>query len=130
MLLQTRGKLTTKKLAEELGVARRTILRDINALSFAGIPIYSEGGHGGGVALDEHYRTTLTGLHTPEIQALFIHSNQVALRDVGLNDASEQLLLKLLAALPATQRVTVNHIRQRLMIDPTWWWHDTQNLPF
>jgi predicted DNA-binding transcriptional regulator YafY len=48
LLLQTRGKLTTQTLAEELGVSRRTILRDIDALSYAGIPIYADGGHGGG----------------------------------------------------------------------------------
>jgi predicted DNA-binding transcriptional regulator YafY len=130
MLLQTRGKMTTQTLADELSVSRRTILRDVNALSYAGVPIYSEGGHGGGVALDEHYRTTLTGLHTPEVQALFIANNRAVLNDVGLNDAAEQLLLKLLAALPAAHHLTVDHIRQRLMIDPTWWWHDAQTPPF
>ena len=122
MLLQTRGKMTTQSLADELAVSRRTILRDVNALSYAGVPIYTEGGHGGGVALDEHYRTTLTGLHTAEVQALFIANNRAVLDDVGLNDAAEQLLLKLLAALPAAHHLTVDHIRQRLMIDPTWWW--------
>jgi predicted DNA-binding transcriptional regulator YafY len=130
MLLQTRGKMTTNKLAEELGVSRRTILRDVNALSFAGVPVYSEGGHGGGIVLDEQYRMTLTGLHTPEVQALFVANNKAVLRDVGLNDAAEQLLLKLLTALPVSHRLTVDHIRQRLMIDPTWWWHEAQTPPF
>jgi predicted DNA-binding transcriptional regulator YafY len=124
MLLQTRGKLTAKVLAEELGVSRRTILRDVEALSFAGVPIYSEGGHGGGIALDDHYRTRLTGLHTSEVQALFVANNPAVLRDVGLNDAAEQLLLKLLASLPTVHTLTVDHIRQRLMIDAMWWWHD------
>lgn len=130
LLLQTRGKMTAKALAEELEVSRRTILRDVNALSIAGVPIYAEGGHGGGIALDEQYRTKLTGLHTPEVQALFIANNQAILRDVGLSDAAEQLLLKLLAALPVPHRPTVDHIRQRLMIDPTWWWHDTETPAF
>lgn len=130
MLLQTRGKMTTKALAEELGVSRRTILRDVDALSLAGVPIYSEGGHGGGVALDEQYRTTLTGLHAPEVQSLFVSSTATALHDVGLGEASESLLLKLLAALPAVHRPTVEHIRQRLLIDPAWWWHDTETFPF
>ena len=130
MLLQTRGKQTAKKLAEELGVSRRTILRDIDALSLAGVPIYCEGGHGGGIALDEHYQTKLTGLHTPEVQALFVPNNQAVLRDVGLNDAAELLAIKLLATLPEPQRLTVDHIRQRLMIDPTWWWHNAEMPPF
>ena len=130
LLLQTRGKMTAKKLAEELGVSRRTILRDITVLSVSGVPVYSEGGHGGGIALVEEYRTTLTGLNTFEVQSLFVAQNHAALRDVGLGDAGERLLLKLLAALPSTQHSTADHIRQRLMIDPTWWWHDASISPF
>jgi predicted DNA-binding transcriptional regulator YafY len=130
LVLQTRGKHTAKALATELGVSRRTILRDVEALSLAGIPIYSEGGHGGGIALHEQYRTSLTGLHTPEVQSLFVTSNSTALREVGLGEAGDRLLLKLLAALPAVHRPTVEHIRQRLMIDPAWWWRDSQTPPF
>lgn len=130
LLLQTRGKMTAKKLAEELEVSRRTILRDINALSFSGVPVYSEGGHGGGFSLAEEYRTTLTGLNAMEVQSLFISNNNEALRDVGLGDAGERLVLKLLAALPNAHHSTADHIRQRLMIDPTWWWHDASISPF
>lgn len=130
LLLQTRGKMTARALAEELEVSRRTILRDINALSFSGVPVYSEGGHGGGIALAEEYRTTLTGLNTLEVQSLFVTNNNGALRDVGLGDAGERLILKLLAALPSAQHSTADHIRQRLMIDPTWWWHDASISPF
>ncbi len=130
LLLQTRGKMTARALAEELEVSRRTILRDINALSYSGVPVYSEGGHGGGFSLAEEYRTTLTGLNTLEVQSLFVSSNHEALRDVGLGDAGERLLLKLLAALPNAQHSTADHIRQRLMIDPTWWWRETSISPF
>lgn len=130
LLLQTRGKMTAKSLAMELEVSRRTILRDVESLSMAGVPIFADGGHGGGIALDDGYRTKLTGLHTAEVQALFIANNQAVLRDVGLNDAAEQLLLKLLASLPTSHHLTADHIRQRLMIDPTWWWHDAQTPPF
>jgi predicted DNA-binding transcriptional regulator YafY len=130
LLLQTRGKLTSQALAEALGVSRRTILRDVDALSLAGIPVYSEGGHGGGIALDEHYRTTLTGLNTLEVQSLFVANNHRVLQDVGLGDAAEHLVLKLLAALPRAHHSTADHIRQRLMIDPTWWWHDAATPPF
>lgn len=130
LLLQTRGKLTAQALAAELGVSRRTILRDVEALSMAGIPLYSEGGHGGGIALDEKYRTSLTGLQTSEVRTLFIASTSTVLSDVGLGEASERLLLKLLAALPSGHQSTVEHIRQRLMIDPAWWWHDARMPPF
>jgi predicted DNA-binding transcriptional regulator YafY len=130
LLLQTRGKMTAKELAEELGVSRRTILRDINALSISGIPVYSARGHGGGIALIEEYRTSLTGLNKSEVQTLFLASNNHALHDLGLGDASENLLMKLLAALPKIHHSTADHIRQRLMIDPTWWWHDSATSPF
>jgi predicted DNA-binding transcriptional regulator YafY len=130
LLLQTRGKMTAKTLAAELGVSRRTILRDVDALALSGVPIYSEGGYGGGIALDEGYRTTLTGLHTPEVRTLFITSNASILQDIGLDEAADRLLLKLLAALPASHHSTVEHIRQRLLIDSAWWWQDTQNPPF
>jgi predicted DNA-binding transcriptional regulator YafY len=130
LLLQTRGKMTARALSEELGVSRRTILRDIDALSVSGIPVYSEGGHGGGIALDEQYRTTLTGLNTFEVQSLFVANNNQALHDVGLGNAAQSLLMKLLAALPRAHHSTADHIRQRLMIDPTWWWHDSTTPPF
>lgn len=130
LLLQTRGKMTARALGEELEVSRRTILRDIDALSFSGIPVYSEGGHGGGISLAEEYRTTLTGLNTLEVQSLFVAHNNEALHDVGLDDAGERLLLKLLASLPQTHHSTAEHIRQRLMIDPTWWWHENSISPF
>lgn len=130
MLLQTRGKMTAEALAEALEVSRRTILRDIDALSLAGIPIYAEGGHGGGIALDENYRLSLTGLKEDEVHSLFISSNNQLLKDVGLGEAAENTLLKLFAALPSLHRPSVDHIRQRIHIDPVWWWQDTEPLPF
>ncbi len=130
MLLQTRGKMTTQTLAEEMGVSRRTILRDIDALSVSGIPVYTDGGHGGGVALDENYRVTLTGLKESEIRSLFISSNNQLLKDVGLGEAAESSLLKLSAALPMAHQPSVEFIRQRIHIDPMWWWHDGEPLPF
>jgi len=130
LLLQTRGKLTTQVLAEQLGVSRRTILRDVEALSLSGIPIYSEGGHGGGIALDEQYRTTLTGLNAAEVQTLFVSSSSTVLSDVGLGESADRLMLKLLAALPVVHRPIAAHIRQRLLIDPAWWWHEPQASAF
>jgi len=130
LLLQTRGKLTAQALAEEVGVSRRTILRDVEALSISGIPIYSEGGHGGGIALDERYRTTLTGLNAAEVQTLFVSNSPTVLSDVGLGESADRLVLKLLAGLPAAHRPIAAHIRQRLLIDPTWWWHEPRASAF
>ncbi len=130
LLLQVRGRMTTQRLAEELGVSRRTILRDVEALSLAGVPVYTEGGHGGGITLDENYRTTLTGLQDREVRALFVANHAQVLDEVGLGAAAKSTLLKLLAVLPASQQPSVEHIRQRLLIDATWWWRDNQPPPF
>ena len=75
LLLQTQGKMTAQRLADTLEVSRRTILRDLDALTAVGIPVYAEGGHGGGIVLDDRYRTTLTGLRENELRTLFISDN-------------------------------------------------------
>jgi predicted DNA-binding transcriptional regulator YafY len=128
--LQARGKTTTQALADELGVSRRTILRDVDALSTAGVPIYAEGGHGGGVGLDENYRVSLNGLNEAEVRALFISGTSRLLDDLGLGDAAENSMLKLFGALPTLHQKAVEHVRQRVYIDPVWWWHSMMPQPF
>jgi predicted DNA-binding transcriptional regulator YafY len=130
LLLQANGRLTTQALAESLEVSRRTILRDIDALSIAGIPIYAEAGHGGGVYLDENYRISLTGLNEAEVRALFVSTEAGPLRDIGLAKASDSILLKLFAALPSLHQKEVERVQQRIYLDPAWWWHTGQTLPF
>ena len=130
LLLQTRGKMTAQSLADKLEVSRRTILRDIDALAAAGVPVYAEGGHGGGIALDEQYRTTLAGLQDKEVQTLFVGNNTQILSEIGLGAAADSTMLKLQAILPASHQPSVEHMRQRILIDPVWWWRDAQPLPF
>jgi predicted DNA-binding transcriptional regulator YafY len=129
LLLQTQGKVTAQRLAEKLEVSRRTILRDIDALSAAGVPVYAEGGHGGGITLDEQYQTTLAGLKDKEVRTLFVNDNTQLLSEIGLGNAAESAMLKLRAILPASHQPSVEHIRQRILIDPVWWWRDVQPLP-
>ena len=121
MLLQARGKMTAQALAEELEVSVRTIYRDVEALSFAGVPIYTERGPGGGCALLDHYRTTLTGLTEAEIQALFMLSIPAPLTELGVGEALRGALLKLSAALPETRRAEETRARQRFHLDATDW---------
>jgi predicted DNA-binding transcriptional regulator YafY len=124
MLLQARGRLTARALADELEVSRRTILRDVAALSMTGVPIYAEGGHGGGISLDAAYRTSLTGLTETEALTLFVSGEPHLLDDLGFGGRAQQTLLKLFAALPSLHRNAVEQFRQRVHIDPVWWWNE------
>ena len=85
MFLQTRGQMTAKELAVELEVSKRTIYRDIEALSIAGVPVYASGGPGGGYALLDSYRTSLTGLNENEIRALFMLTIPGPISDLGVS---------------------------------------------
>lgn len=130
MLLQIRGHMTAHDLAERLEVSERTIYRDIEALSMAGVPVYAERGPGGGCMLAEGYRTNLTGLTEAEVRTLFLPGMSAPLADLGASKALEAALLKLLAALPTAQRRDVEHTRQRLYMDAVGWFHSNEAVPF
>lgn len=130
MLLQIKGSVTAHELAERLEVSERTIYRDIEALSSAGVPVYAERGPGGGCMLAEGYRTNLTGLTENEVRTLFTPGVSRALTDLGTGDALEAALLKLLAALPSAHRRDVEHTRQRLYMDAVGWYHSNEGVPF
>ena len=86
MLLQARGQMSARELADELEVSERTIYRDITALSASGVPVYASRGPGGGVRLIEEYRTTLTGLTPEETRALFTMSIPAPLVQLGMDE--------------------------------------------
>jgi predicted DNA-binding transcriptional regulator YafY len=130
MLLQIRGHMTARELAERLEVSERTIYRDIEALSVAGIPVYAERGPGGGCMLAAGYRTNLTGLTEAEVRTLFLPGMSAPLADLGVSKALEAGMLKLLAALPSAQRRDVEHARQRLYMDAVGWFHSNEAVPF
>jgi predicted DNA-binding transcriptional regulator YafY len=117
MLLQSRGQLTAGELSRELEVCERTIYRDIDALSAAGVPVYAERGPAGGYALLDSYRTDLTGLTQGELRALFLLSIPDALDDLGLGDDLAAALRKLSAALPQARRTEEAQVRQRFYLD-------------
>jgi predicted DNA-binding transcriptional regulator YafY len=121
MLLQTRGKLSARVLAEELEVSERTIYRDIEALERAGVPLYAEQGRDGGYALVDRYRTTLTGLSEGEVRALFMLSIPAPLAELGVTHELRGALLKLAAALPASRGADEAHVRRRFYLDAVGW---------
>jgi len=128
LLLQVHRRLTARDLARRLEVSERTIHRDMDALSGAGVPVYAERGAGGGWSLTEGYRTQLPGLSEAEVQALFLTGPARLLADLGLRQASEAALLKLLAALPAMARRDVVYARQRIHVDPAGWYEAEESV--
>ena len=129
MLLQTRGQMSARKLADELEVSERTIYRDITALSTSGVPVYASRGPGGGVRLVEEYRTTLTGLTTDETRALFTLSIPAPLTQLGMGETFKGALLKLSASLPDARRADEVRTRQRILLDSSWWFQSEQQVP-
>lgn len=121
LLLQVHRRLTARELAEQLEVSERTILRDMDALGTAGIPVTAERGAGGGWSLVEGYRTELTGLSESEAQALVVPGPPRLLADLRLDRAAEGALLKLLAALPAMVRRRADEARRKIHVDVSGW---------
>src|SRR5580692_6153282 len=120
LLLQAHGRLTGKQIATKLGVSERTVHRDMDALSAAGVPVFALRGSRGGWQLDEDWRTQVPGLDEAELRALLMAQPRV-LGDPALASAAERALGKLMAALPASMRDRAASIRQRLHVDTTAW---------
>jgi predicted DNA-binding transcriptional regulator YafY len=129
MLLQTRGRLSATRLAREFEVSVRTIHRDIDQLSAAGIPVYAERGRDGGFALMDGYRTRLTGLTQPEAEAIFLAGLPGPAAELGLADLLAGARLKLLAALPANIQPDAERIASRFHLDPVGWFRGADSLP-
>lgn len=129
LLLQSSGQLTARTLAERLEVSERTIHRDMEALSGAGIPVVAARGTGGGWSLLGEYRTNLTGMNEAEIQSLFVTKPTRLLADLKLEKAAEGALLKLLAAMPPTHRRGAEYARQRIYVDVAGWSRTEERVP-
>ncbi|MEU1558547.1 WYL domain-containing protein [Streptomyces scabiei] len=124
LLLQSRPSMTAAELARELEVSERTVTRDAQALSEAGVPVYADRGRAGGYRLIGGYRTRLTGLARGEAEALFLSGVPGALREMGLEDAASAARLKVSAALLPSLRDASRTAAQRFHLDAPSWFHE------
>jgi predicted DNA-binding transcriptional regulator YafY len=129
MLLQARGRASARELAVEFEVSVRTIHRDIDQLSAAGIPVYAERGRGGGFKLLDGYRTRLTGLTAAEAEALFLTGLPGPAAQLGLAAPLSGARMKLKAALPANIHQNAERIASRFHLDPVGWFRGNDPLP-
>jgi predicted DNA-binding transcriptional regulator YafY len=121
LLLQAHGKQTGRELATRLEVSERTVHRDMDALSAAGIPVVALRGARGGWQLDDGWRTKVPALDEAELRA-FLMAQPRVVGDRRLAAAAQRALDKLMAALPVSLRARAASMRQRLHVDTTGWW--------
>ena len=126
LLLQRRGSMTARELAEELEVSERTVYRDMVTLAEAGIPVYAEQGRHGGYRLVGGFRTRLTGMTREEAEALFLAGLDGPADQLGLADVVASTRLKLLAALPEPFREAPGRTSRRFHLDLPGWWTDAE----
>jgi predicted DNA-binding transcriptional regulator YafY len=128
LLLQGRSPRSARELAEALEVSARTIYRDVEALSLAGVPVYAERGSSGGIALADGYRKAITQFSTDELHALFLAAAD-PLAELGVT-GHQRALDKLSGALPDLQRRAAQQARQRILLDHNRWYRLEQPAAF
>lgn len=117
LLLQQRKQVTALEVARELEVSERTARRDLEALSVAGVPVYSMQGRGGGWRLLGGARTDLSGLTASEARALFLVAGPASAATPEVKAA----LRKLVRALPEPFREQAEAAATSLVVDPRHW---------
>ena len=123
--LQTHGRMTAGRLAEQFEVSVRTIYRDVDHLSEAGVPVYSDRGRSGGLRLLDGFRSQLSGLTQPEAETLFFAGLPGPATELGLAELLASARVKLLAAMPSGART--ERLSARFHLDPLGWFRASEN---
>jgi predicted DNA-binding transcriptional regulator YafY len=129
MMLDTRGQLSARELANALEISVRTLHRDIDHLSAAGVPIVGARGRSGGFHFLEGWKTRLTGLTPSEAQAVFLSGLAGPAAQLGIKEPMQSAQLKLLTSLPASWRDQARRMSSRLHLDPVDWYKEPAPVP-
>lgn len=118
LLLRQRGRMTAASIARELEVSTRTVLRDIEALSAAGVPVYAERGRSGGFALLDGFRTRLAGLTHDEALALLAAGASRRGASFGFGTSHAAAIRKIVDTMTDEHRTRADEAARRLLIEP------------
>ncbi|WP_158522720.1 WYL domain-containing protein [Tessaracoccus aquimaris] len=128
-MLQRHRRATSAWLAERLDVSVRTVLRDMEALSSAGVPVYTEQGRGGGCVLLDSFTTEASGLTTGEAQALFAWAGREAAADLGLGAELTGALAKIAATAPKVAVSSAEAMADQVLADRRSWYGAREEVP-
>lgn len=129
MTLQRHRRATASRLAAELEVSRRTVLRDMEALAAAGVPVYTERGRGGGCVLMDGYTTTASGITPAEAQALFAWAGRESASQLGLGTPLSSALAKIAATAPEASVRQAEELGQVVLADRRRWFAADDEVP-
>lgn len=126
LLLQTHERMTSKELARRFEVSQRTILRDVEALSAAGVPVHTERGRDGAIVLDRRARLDPARLEPAEVQLLTLGGlDPKQLENVGLHTVGTRAQEKLTAVAARSSGATTQApLSDILLIDPAGWFSE------
>ncbi|SEE42796.1 HTH domain-containing protein [Arthrobacter alpinus] len=119
LLRQTHGTMAAPRLAAELEVSVRTVYRDMESLSSAGVPVYAERGRNGGISILPDFRTDISGMTPEEAQALFVLLDDTAHTALGFGESLRSALRKLMTALPTSHRDQATRVSQWILVHPS-----------
>ena len=125
LLLQNRPSMTSRQLAEHFGVSRRTIFRDLRALSESGVPLtYAEEG---GYEILEGYQLPPLMLSAREAATLLVGTEFMKLQsDASLRKDADEVGLKIRSVLPHELQEYIDRLNERTVLDPYWLYAEAQ----